>query len=306
MTDAFRDAGWGRHQLGDGARWDARTGELLWVDILRRRVRAVRPNLGAPVRTYKIPSPVGCLTPLSDPAAGWIVAAGGGFGHLTRSGAWTWLLAVEEGSSRLRMNDGACDPRGRFLAGTLGPQGCAALYMVDIDGGVSMALNGLTASNGLGWSPDGATAYLVDSGPSTITTYDYDIETGGFGASRPFAQRPPSGTFDGLTVDADGCVWVALWDGSRVQRYSPQGILLDELPVPAARPTSVCLGGSDLGTAFVTTAFPAGTPGLLDGHVLEAGTSAHGIPVTAYAGPFTAGSLEFAGPDRAGTSVGQP
>src|SRR5262245_51938001 len=153
-------------QLGEGARWDARRDELLRVDILAGRVWRDRVDDDGgliSVRTYEVPGTVGAIAPVRGDD-GWLLAAGRGFVHLSLEGALRSLAEVAP--SGTRMNDAACDPQGRFWAGTVAAQaGGAALYRLDGNGNVERMLDGLTISNGLGWSPDGGTMYLADSGP---------------------------------------------------------------------------------------------------------------------------------------------
>ena len=145
------------------------------------------------------------------------------------------------------MNDGACDPQGRLWAGTLADDfrpGGGALYRLDRDGRVELMLDGLTISNGLGWSPDGVTMYLADSGPRVVHAFRFDPLKGGISDGRVLVNvAEPLGAPDGLTVDANGDIWVAIYGGGRVQRYSPQGVLREELFVPAAQSTSCRVRG---------------------------------------------------------------
>ncbi len=156
------------------------------------------------------------------------------------------------------MNDGACDPQGRFWAGTLADDhraGGGALYRLDPDGSTSLVLEGLTIANGIGWSPDGCTMYLVDSGPRVIHAFAFDPATGAISGGRALATVDEHvGSPDGMTVDAAGDLWVAVYGGGRVHRYSPEGKLLQALPVPAAQSTCCAFGGPGLSRLYVTTA----------------------------------------------------
>ena len=156
------------------------------------------------------------------------------------------------------MNDAACDPQGRFWAGTLAEDfrvGGGALYRLDGNGRVELMLDDLTISNGLGWSPDGATMYLADSGPRVVHTYSFDAESGTISDGRVLiAVGAEVGAPDGLTVDADGDLWVAIYGGGRVQRYSPDGALRETLLLPAAQSTSCAFAGPGLNRLYVTTA----------------------------------------------------
>ena len=156
------------------------------------------------------------------------------------------------------MNDGACDPQGRFWAGTLAEDfrpGGGALYRLDPKGQVELVLDDLTISNGLGWSPDGTIMYLADSGPRVVHEFRFDGDAGTISDGRVLITVAEEvGAPDGLTVDADGDLWVAIYGGGRVNRYSPDGALRDVLPVPAVQCTSCAFAGPELSRLYVTTA----------------------------------------------------
>lgn len=244
--------------LGEGARWDARRGELLRVDIMAGRVYRDRVDDDGglvPVRTYRVPGTVGAITPVEGDE-GWLLAAGRGFAHLSPDGAVRALVDVApEGT---RMNDAACDPQGRFWAGTKAHDnhvGGGALYRLDRDGHTELMLDGLTISNGLGWSPDGATMYLADTIPRVIHAFSFDGERGTISDSRVLVTVTGEGVGpDGMAVDAAGDLWVAIFGGGRVQRYSPDGELRQELHVPVAQTTSCAFAGPGLRRLYVTTA----------------------------------------------------
>jgi sugar lactone lactonase YvrE len=250
--------------LGEGLRWDARRSEVLVVDILAGRVyrgRVTDEGDLTLVRAYTVPGTVGAIGPVEGDE-GWVLAAGRGFVHLSREGLLRQIAEVApEGT---RMNDGASDPQGRFWAGTLADDlrpGGGALYRLDRDGRVELMLNDLTISNGLGWSPDGATMYLADSGPRLVHAFSFDQLTGNISDGRVLVTVAEHvGTPDGLTVDLDGDVWVAIYGGGRVHRYSPEGVLREELLLPAAQVTSCAFAGRDLNHLYVTT----GTEGWSD------------------------------------------
>jgi sugar lactone lactonase YvrE len=245
-------------QLGEAVKWDSRRGELLHVDILAGRVyRDTVAEDGSliPVRTYRVAGTVGAIVPL-DGDEGWLLAANRGFVHLSTDGALRPLAEV--GPTGTRMNDGACDPQGRFWAGTLADDhraGAGALYRLDRDGQTALMLSGLTISNGIGWSVDGRTMYLADSGPRIVHAFAFDGEKGTISNGRVLVEVAADvGSPDGLTVDADGDLWVAIYGGGRVRRYSPDGTLRQELSVPAAQSTSCAFAGHGLHRLYVTTA----------------------------------------------------
>ena len=245
-------------ELGEGARWDARRGELLRVDIVAGRVYRDRVDDDGsliPVRTYEVPGTVGAIAPVEGDE-GWLLAAGRGFAHLSPDGSLRPFAEVApEGT---RMNDAACDPQGRFWAGTKAHDnhvGGGALYRLDRDGQTELMLDGLTISNGLGWSPDGATMYLADTIPRVIHAFSFDGERGTISDGRVLVTVTGDGAGpDGLTVDAAGDLWVAIFGGGRVERYTPDGVLRQELHFPAAQTTSCAFAGPGLRRLYVTTA----------------------------------------------------
>jgi sugar lactone lactonase YvrE len=248
-----------QHLLGEGARWDARRDELLRVDIMAGRVyrdRVADDGALIPVRTYQVPGTVGAIAPVQDDE-GWLLAAGRGFVHLSPDGR-VHPVADDVAPAATRMNDAACDPQGRFWAGTLADDhhaGGGALYRLDRNGQTELMLDGLTISNGLGWSLDGATMYLADTGPGVVHAFTFDAGRGTISDGRVLINVPEEvGGPDGLTVDADGDLWVAIFGGGRVHRYSPDGALRQALSVPAMESTSCAFAGPGLHRLYVTTA----------------------------------------------------
>ena len=230
---------------------------FLRVDILAGRVyrdRVDHDGALIPVDTYQVAGTVGAVAPI-DGDEGWLLAAGRRFFHLSRDRSLR-PVTDDVAPSGVRMNDAACDPQGRFWAGTKADHaGGAALYRLDGDGHVEMILGGLTISNGLDWSPDGATMYLADSGPRIIRAFTFDAEFGNISGERVLVEMSADvGAPDGLTVDADGDLWVAIWGGGRIHRYSPAGVLVQELLVPASTALSCAFAGPGLHRLYVTTA----------------------------------------------------
>jgi sugar lactone lactonase YvrE len=245
-------------QLSEGPRWHEERQELLWVDILGRGFhRATLTAGGAPdqVRTMALDRHVGAVAPVTG--GGYVLAAGQGFLFVDESGAVRELAQPEAGHLEVRMNDGACDPQGRFWAGTMAydeSPGAGTLYRLELDGRCSTVLTGLTISNGIGWSPDGETMYLSDSGTGLVDAFDFDGSSGAMGARRTLVRIDQSGIApDGLTVDEQGDIWVALYGGWSVKRYGPEGSLRATVDIPAAQATSCAFGGGDRRTLFVTT-----------------------------------------------------
>ena len=245
-----------RAELGEGPRWDARGQRLLWVDIMRGRVHAFSPAR-AGCRSVDVGRPVGALAGRAD--GGLVLAVADGFARLDwDSGQVTMLATVEGDRPQNRMNDGACDPAGRFWAGTMaldeGP-GAGALYRLDPDGTVHTMLTGVSISNGIDWSLDGRRMYYVDSPTRRIDVFDFEARAGAISNRRTFVALPPEAGFpDGLTVDADGFVWLALWGGAALHRYDPEGARERIVPLPVSHPTSCAFGGGDLDELYVTSA----------------------------------------------------
>jgi sugar lactone lactonase YvrE len=245
--------------LTEGPRWHAERGELLWVDILGRTLHRGRPGLDGSlesVETITLDRHVGAVAPATS--GGYVLAASTGFLYVDDVGAVRELAQPAAGRRDVRMNDGACDAHGRFWAGTMAydeSPGAGALYRLELDGSCTTVLTGLTISNGIGWSPDGATMFLADSGTGRIDAFDFDASSGEIARRRTIvAIEEPGVAPDGLTVDEDGGIWVALWGGGAVRRYGPDGALLTAVPLPVDRPTSCAFGGRDRSTLFVTTA----------------------------------------------------
>jgi sugar lactone lactonase YvrE len=252
-------------ELGEGPRLDPRTGEVLWVDILAGRMYrgALEAGRLRTVATVEAGRHLGAVAPVDGPGRGWIAAAGQGFAHLAEDGTVTVLAEPEAGGQgRTRMNDGACDPQGRFWAGSMAydeTQGAGTLYRMDPDGTVTPVVTGVTISNGLGWSPDGTTMYYADSGAGTLDAFDFDGASGALERRRTLVRCAGPGVPDGLWVDDEGCLWVAMWGGGEVRRYAPDGALLHAWPLPVSQPTACCFAGPGRATLIVTSA-RAGLP----------------------------------------------
>jgi sugar lactone lactonase YvrE len=244
--------------LSEGPRWHAERQELLWVDILGKRLhRATLTADGRPdqVRTTTLDRHVGVAAPVA--AGGYVLAAGQGFLFVDTDDAVHELAQPEAGNADVRMNDGACDPQGRFWAGTMAydeSPGAGVLYRLELDGSCTTMVTGLTISNGIGWSPDGTTMYLSDSGAGTVDAFAFDADSGAISARRTLIriEEPGMGP-DGLTVDAQGDVWVGLYNGWAVNRYRPDGSLRDTVRVPVAQATSCAFGGPEGNLLFITT-----------------------------------------------------
>jgi sugar lactone lactonase YvrE len=281
--------------LTEGPRWHAERGELLWVDILGRTLHRGRPGLDGgleSVETITLDRHVGAVAPATS--GGYVLAAGTGFLYVDDVGAVRELAQPAAGRRDVRMNDGACDAHGRFWAGTMAydeSPGQGTLYRLELDGSCTTVLTGLTISNGIGWSPDGTTMFLADSGTGRIDAFDFDASCGDISRRRTIvAIEEPGVAPDGLTVDEDGGIWVAMWGGGAIRRYRPDGALLTAVPLPVDRPTSCAFGGLDRSTLFITTARHGLDDAALSrqphaGHVFQVdGLGVRGAPCAPYRG----------------------
>lgn len=245
-----------RAEVGESPVWDAARRELLWVDIPAGLVHRLDPA-GGPADALSVGQHVGAVA--LRKGGGLVLAVRDGFALLDPGAREPRLVCpVERENTRNRMNDGKCDSAGRFWAGTMAfdmkPR-AGALYRLDPDLTVVRILDGLTISNGIGWSPDDETMYFVDSGAHGIDAFDFDAAEGTIRNRRRVADVPPDvGLPDGLSVDAEGCIWVAIWGGFAVHRHAPTGELEAVVRLPAAQITSCAFGGSDHGDLYVTSA----------------------------------------------------
>ncbi len=242
--------------LGEGPRWDHRTNELHWVDIERGEIH--RLTYGSDEdRVVSVGQSVGSAVPRCD-GDGWIAGLRDGIALFGHGGKVERFVPVDAERTAHRMNDGVCDSSGRFWTGSLNEEEGPAsdvLYRVGPDLSVHEMVQGIGLSNGLAWSPDDQTMYRVDSAIGTVFRSDFLARSATLSHEEPLIViNATLGEPDGITVDADGYIWVALWDGWALRRYSPTGELDYEVSVPVARPTSCVFGGPDLDTLFITTA----------------------------------------------------
>ncbi|SQD96798.1 SMP-30/Gluconolaconase/LRE domain protein [Parafrankia sp. Ea1.12] len=248
---------------GEGPVWSPDWGGLRCVDLLAGDVLAVDTTSGA-VRRDHVGAVAAALRPRA--AGGTVLALERGFALIgpagpedfsgLTGGVRRYLGDLWDADAGVRMNDGGCDPDGRFYCGSMAyaeTAGAGSLYRLAPDGTVSVVLTGVTVSNGLAWSPDGARAYYVDSATSRVDVFDYDSERGLRDRWTLVTVPEEAGAPDGLTVDADGYLWVALWGGGAVHRYSPTGRLDGIVPLPVPRVTACTFGDDRLDTLYITT-----------------------------------------------------
>lgn len=250
--------------LGEGCLWDARRGVLWWLDIARpTRIHQINPKTGFHRSWY---SDV-MLTAISLRGDGSLVAGGAGGIHFfdADTGALTPVCDPESDRPNNRFNDGACDSAGRLWIGTMheniGPRGedlpipasTGALYRVDADGSSRLMFDKVGVSNGPCWSPDDRVFYFSDSMAQVVYAFDYDADEGVISNRRVLNDTKEHGYPDGATVDAQGFIWSARWDGRCVLRIDPKGRIDRVVEIPAQRPTCVVFGGDGLDVIYVTS-----------------------------------------------------
>ena len=272
--------------LGEGPVWDERTGTLYWIDILNKRIYANRDVFLESDET------IGCHA----------LRKNGGLIFTKRASVWTCepdssnltlVHALTDEPANNRFNDGKCDPRGRFLAGTMdmgetAPNG--SLYSFDGNSVTKLFCN-VTISNGLAWSPDYKTLYYIDTPSHEVKAFDYDLENGATGNVRVVITISESlGHPDGMTSDTQGNLWIAMWGGAKVTKWNPNtGQLLEQIPVPAKNVSSCVFGGKNMNELFLTSArvgldedtlrqYP------LTGGVFRLETNVEGMPSFEFAG----------------------
>lgn len=278
--------------LGEGPSWDPVTGDLLWVDILGRRVHRFGVARGSEGPSLVTDGHVGAVVPRRN--GGLVLALARAFALLEPgASAPATTIPVEADRPGNRLNDGKCDPAGRFWAGTMAyaaTPGAGSLYRLDPDLSVTMMLESVTCSNGLGWSPDGRTMYFIDTGTGGVDAFAFDLATGEIADRRRIIDIPShDGLPDGMTVDAEGGLWVALWGGGAVRRYLPDGTLERIVELPCRLVTSCTFGGELLDELFITTASVGLTPEELDAQPGAGGLFSYrsgltGLPATPFAG----------------------
>ncbi|MFE3670220.1 SMP-30/gluconolactonase/LRE family protein [Streptomyces goshikiensis] len=310
----------GPGRLSEGPVWDAGRGDVLWVDITAGLVHRGElvdrdDDSGLPdlrlTATVELDRPVGAVAPCAS--GGLLAAAGTAFLRIDDAGAVTEYGAPvlpDDGTPR-RMNDAKCDPRGRLLAGTMAydaARDAGALYRLDPDGTVTTLLSPVTISNGLGWSPDGRLLYYADSPTRRVDLFDHDPATGALSRRRAFADTGPAGVPDGLAVDTEGRVWVAVWGAGQVRAYTPDGTLHTVVTVPASQVSSCAFAGPELDLLVITTAADGLTARQLAaepdaGRLFVCRPGVTGLPVPPFADGPAPVSPYFTSPHRARGSV---
>jgi sugar lactone lactonase YvrE len=254
-----------RATIGEGPLWDVARQRLIWVDIPVGLIHHLDPLTGAAQR-QSVGQPVGSVGLRSS--GGLIAALQDGFGVIPDGESpATRVVEVEKATRANRMNDGKCDCRGRFWAGTMAidhtPR-AGTLYRLEYAGGeyrIGAEVGGITVANGLDWSLDNTLMYYIDTPTQRVDVFDFDDERGSLANRRPFIELSRSdGEPDGMTVDAEGCLWVALFRGGKVRRYAPDGKAVMDVDVPVSLVTSCAFGGANLDELYITTARHRLTP----------------------------------------------
>ncbi|TKJ22198.1 SMP-30/gluconolactonase/LRE family protein [Blastococcus sp. CCUG 61487] len=268
---------------GEGPVWSARWGGLRWVDMLAGDVLSLADD--GTVGRRHVSEIVAAIRPRRG--GGAVLGVERGFALEDADGTLTHLPRVWDDEG-IRMNEGGCDPDGRFYCGSMAydqEPGAASLYRLDPDGSTHTVLEGVTVSNGLEWSPDGSRAYYNDTATSSVAVFDYDPERGLHGR-RTFAEIPEGGWPDGLTVDADGGVWTALADRGQVWHFTADGRHDEVIDLPVGMATACTFGGADLDQLFITTSRenlpPDADP--LAGSLFRADVGVRGLPVREFGG----------------------
>ena len=259
--------------VGEGPVWDATAGLLVWVDIEGKRIHEFDPATGVD-REIEVPQYPGAV--VRRASGGYMAAVTDGFASVDRDGRFELIVPVEADVSGNRMNDGKCDPQGRFWAGTTRmshdlPIG--VLHRLDADLSLHPMVGELWVSNGMDWTPDDRRMYFIDSYARRVDVFDFDAATGAIANRRPLIDVPESwGIPDGMTLDAEGYLWVAFWGGSCVRRFDPEGRLDRQITLPVTQVTSCAFGGPDLRDLYITS----GARGL-DAEALEGEPHAGGL-----------------------------
>ncbi len=280
--------------LAEGPVWDPIRERLLWVDIRRGTVLVGELHDDGTIsveQRMQTPGPVGAVAVAKD--GSWIIA--GERGILTRSAAGELTpgpTILPEDSGR-RLNDGKIDPAGRFVVGTLridgSPTTTEQVVLVQPDGSLDELDADLTLSNGLAWSPDGGLFYSIDTERRVVNVRDYDAAAGIVGPRRVLLTIEEDRYPDGMCVDAEGYLWVAVWGGGQVRRYSPDGVLDRAIEIPAPHTSCVAFAGPELATMVITTATKDLTAEQLEeyplsGRLFTLDAGVRGLPLTPWSG----------------------
>jgi L-arabinonolactonase len=241
--------------LGEVPRWHPTERALYWIDAFKPAVHRLDPT-GGKLQSWTPPEKLGSFAPRAG--GGLLIAGRRGLAHYhPESGRLDRVVDPEHAGAVNILNDGRCDQRGRFWVGSMTKtmeRASGRLYRLE-RGRLDTLDDGIWVANGLCWSPDDRRMYFADSHVKTIFVYDFDLDAGAIGRRRVFATMGDrAGVPDGSSVDAEGFVWNAAFDGGSLVRYAPDGGIDRIVPLPVSRPTACAFGGNDLATLYVTTA----------------------------------------------------
>lgn len=278
-------------ELGEGSIWHPAENKLYWINIEGKELHIFDPENGAD-KVLRLGERVGTVVPVSN--GGALVALQTGIHFINTQTGDLRFLVNPLPHNDIRFNDGKCDAAGRFWVGSMHLEqttGAASLYRMDADGSVHKMLDNVSISNGITWSADNKTMYYVDSPLNTIDAFDYDIRTGEISNRRVIATIGSElGGPDGMTIDEEGKLWVALWGGNGVGRFDPaSGKLLQKIDVPAPHIASCTFGGKNLDTLYITSAREGMSKQQLEQYPLSGGLfsvqpGVKGVPAQFYKG----------------------
>lgn len=246
-----------KSELGEGAIWNYKTSELMWVNIKGKILNFYKPKTGNNKEMFT-GQLIGTVVP-TESGNVLVALQNGIYSFDIKTGSKKLLVDPEENLLNNRFNDGKCDPAGRFWAGTMSTVGTkknGALYRLNMDKSIHKMVENVSISNGIVWSIDRTKMYYIDTPTHQVMRYDYDDETGDITNPQVAVEIPADmGWPDGMTIDEKGNLWIALWGGFAVGCWNPEtGKLVRTIKVPAKNVTSCAFGDDDLGTLYVTTA----------------------------------------------------
>jgi len=273
--------------LGEGSLWDAKNGVLYWVDIKGQKVHTFKPS-DSTHNTIQLDQDVGTI--VLRKSGGAMLSLTKGFASLDLTTGKYTIIASPDADPRNRYNDGKCDPQGRFWAGTMENAETGlligGLYVLDASHQAHKKLGDIGVSNGICWSADSKTMYYIDSSLRRVDSFSFDPATGDISNRKTIVNIPEGdGWPDGMTIDADGNIWVAHWAGWKVTQWDPNtGKLLRTVKIPVSKVSSVAFGGPGLDELYVTTAAVGGDPAPAGALFRVTGLGVKGVPAFEYAG----------------------
>ena len=244
-------------QLAEGIFWHPEQQKLYWLDIEGKRIHRCDED-ASNHQTCPVPEKIGTMAPLKN--GNLLVALASGIAEVNfEKKTCNYKVKIEADNSQTRFNDGKCDTKGRFWAGTMDinvEKAIGSLYCIDSNFSYSAHIKNVGVSNGLVWSADNAFFYYIDSPKGTITRYNFNLNKGEISNPKVILKIPEAnGSPDGMTIDNEGNLWVAIWDGHKIIKVHPEtGEIIDEIKLPVPRVSCCTFGGKDLKKLFITTA----------------------------------------------------